>query len=430
VHAVSQSPARKKRLTVLAVAASLLVLLLLWVNLHDQAARRVLVTMMTPEYEDEHAGADFGPRFEGADADRKQLRIGLQKVASGFSQPTDIQFPPGMDGHAVVLEKAGTARWLRLQNGVHGKLFEIAVATASEEGLLGLAFHPGFADNGRLFVNYVAKAGGKDQSRVAEWRLDMKKGLEGAKATPVRVLLELEQPYQNHNGGQLAFGPDGYLYIGWGDGGFRDDPHGHGQNPATWLGSMLRIDVDTRSGDKPYGIPPDNPFLGKAGFAPETFAYGLRNPWRYSFDDSARLIVADVGQDAWEEIDIVAAGDNLGWQIKEGFSCVREAPAQCQRAGLVDPVFVYGREDGTSITGGFVYRGTRVPALRGLYVFGDFTSGSLFAIEIPKDRSKRVQAPISLGRWPIMPSTFGRDARGELYVASFVRGEIYRFVAK
>jgi glucose/arabinose dehydrogenase len=430
VLAVSLTPARKKRLLVLAVVATLLAALVLWIELNDHAARRALVSVMSPEYEDERAGADFTPRFEGADSARKQLHVALEKVASGFTQPTDIQFPPGVDGRAVVLEKPGTARWLRLDNGVHGKLFEIEVATASEEGLLGLAFHPELADNGRFFLNYVVRSEGKDKSRVAEWRLDSRVPLERSTPKHVRVLLEVEQPYQNHNGGQLAFGPDGFLYIGWGDGGFRDDPHGEGQNPAGWLGSMLRIDVDSGSAGKPYGIPPDNPFLGKPGFAPETYAYGLRNPWRYSFDQAGRLIVADVGQDAWEEVDVVAAGDNLGWQIKEGFSCARKDAAQCQRAGLVDPVFVYGREDGTSITGGFVYRGTRVPVLRGLYVFGDFTSGSLFAIELPSDRTQRVREPIALGRWPVMPSTFGRDHRGELYLASFVRGEIYRFTAK
>jgi len=295
-----------------------------------------------------------------------------------------------------------------------------------EEGLLGLAFHPDFAANGRLFIGYVARVGSKDVSRIAEWHLSNTSDLAHAKAKQVAVLLELEQPYQNHNGGQLAFGPDGYLYAGFGDGGFRDDPHGNGQNPATWLGSMLRIDVNTRAAGKAYGIPHDNPFVAKPGYRPETWAIGLRNPWRYSFDTLGRLVIADVGQDTWEELDIAQAGDNLGWNIKEAFSCRVEDRAQCERADLVAPVFAYGREDGASITGGFVYTGERIAALRGLYVFGDFVSGRLFAIALPRDRTQRVQAPIALGKWPIMPSTFGRDHRGELYVASLPGGEIYR----
>jgi len=403
-----------------------LIALGLWVWLNQDAARRALVTAFAKPYEQEQAGAVLAPRFEGADAQRKQLRISLQTVATGIEQPTDIQFPPGIDDCAVVLEKTGTVRWLRLSKGLHGKLLHVDVVSDVEEGLLGLAFHPDFAANGRLFIGYVVRVGSKDVSRIAEWHISNTSDLAHAKARQVTVLLELEQPYQNHNGGQLAFGPDGYLYAGFGDGGFRDDPHGHGQNPATWLGSMLRIDVNTRAAGKAYGIPHDNPFVGKPGHRPEAWATGLRNPWRYSFDTLGRLVIADVGQDAWEEVDIAQAGDNLGWNIKEAFSCRIDDRTQCDRADLVAPVFAYGREDGASITGGFVYTGERIAALRGLYVFGDFVSGRLFAIALPKDRTERVQTPIALGKWPIMPSAFGRDHRGELYVASLPRGEIYR----
>jgi glucose/arabinose dehydrogenase len=403
-----------------------LIALGLWVWLNQDAARRALVTAFAKPYEQEQAGAALAPRFEGADAQREQLRITLQTVATGIEQPTDIQFPPGTDDYAVVLEKTGTVRWLRLAKGLHGKLLHVEVVSDVEEGLLGLAFHPDFAANGRLFIGYVARVGSKDVSRIAEWHLSNTSDLAHAKAKPVAVLLELEQPYQNHNGGQLAFGPDGYLYAGFGDGGFRDDPHGNGQNRATWLGSMLRIDVNSRAAGKVYGIPRDNPFVGKPGYRPETWAIGLRNPWRYSFDTLGRLVIADVGQDAWEEISVAEAGDNLGWNIREAFSCRIDDRAQCDRADLVAPVFAYGREDGASITGGFVYTGERIAALRGLYVFGDFVSGRLFAIALPRDRTQRVQTPIALGKWPIMPSAFGRDHRGELYVANLPGGEIYR----
>jgi glucose/arabinose dehydrogenase len=393
----------------------------------DEIRRRLVIALET-EYENPDPAAPLRPRFEGQDERRKRIAIDLTTVADGIEQPTDIQFPPGIDGYAVVLSKTGTAHWLRLDGGTHGELFRVAVETDVEEGLLGLAFHPKFAQNGRFFINYVAAAGGKDMSRVAEWRLAQGGEFRTRKASAVRTLLEVEQPYANHNGGALAFGPDGQLYIGFGDGGFRDDPHGHGQNGDTLLGSMLRIDVDETGEGHAYGIPRDNPFLGKPGFKPETWAYGLRNPWRYSFDPQGRLIVADVGQNAWEELHIATAGDNLGWAIREGFACFAEDHKGCERKDLVDPIFVYGRNDGVSITGGFVYTGTRIEALHGLYVFGDFGSGRLFALRLPEDRKQRVQQPIALGRWPIMPTTFGRDHQGELYLGEFKRGAILRIV--
>jgi glucose/arabinose dehydrogenase len=361
-------------------------------------------------------------------AARAQIAIALEKVADGFEQPTDIQFVPDQDQRAVVLEKTGKAHWLDLAQGEHDELFRVEVLTDSEEGLLGLAFHPAFARNGRFFINYVASKNGEDTTHIAEWKLSPKTGMDvrGAKAEPVRMLLEVKQPYANHNAGQLVFGPDGKLYIGLGDGGARDDPHGNGQNPRTLLGSMLRIDVDGRDEGKPYRVPPDNPFVGKPEYLPEIWAYGLRNPWRYSFDPEKRLIVADVGQDHYEEIDIVQAGDNLGWKIKEGASCYKGKPGDCERGDLVDPIFAYGRDQGASITGGFVYTGQRITALRGLYVFADYVSGRLWAIELPRDRKQAVTQAKTLGQWPILPATFGRDAHGEIYVASFTRGEIYR----
>jgi glucose/arabinose dehydrogenase len=384
------------------------------------------------------AGAAWDRTIDGADVARKQIAVDLKKVASGIEQPTDIQFPPGVDARAIVLQKTGDALWLDVASGKHGKLFDVDVLTAVEEGLLGLAFHPRFKENGRIFLNYVASLNGKDTSVIAEWKLTGGSDLRHAHAEPVHILTAVEQPYPNHNGGQLVFGPDGYLYIGFGDGGARDDPHGNGQRSDTMLGKMLRIDVDPKFAERApddhsrhglYGVPSDNPFVGK-GWLSEIWAYGLRNPWRYSFDPQGRLIIADVGQDTWEEIDIAAAGDNLGWKIKEGFACYRGSEAECKRKDLVDPILVYGRQDGNSITGGFVYTGSRIAALRGLYVFGDFGSGRLFAIELPSDRKTRIEQPIALGRWPFHPSTFGRDASGELYVASFGAGEIYKLVPK
>jgi glucose/arabinose dehydrogenase len=410
------------------VVAVLLALLALVAYLKRDEIRGQLVIALQPEYDLVDPAAPLAPQFDGPDGDRRRIAIGMEVVARGIEQPTDIQFPPGVSDHAVVLSKTGTAHWLRLASGTHGRLFEVAVKTASEQGLLGLAFHPRFAENGRFFINYVAGSGDEDVTRIAEWRMSRGPDLPGAKAEPVRTLLEVEQPYPNHNGGGLAFGPDGHLYIGLGDGGYRDDPHAHGQNGETLLGSMLRIAVDAPGQDRAYDIPKDNPFVGKPGFRPETWAYGLRNPWRYSFDPQGRLIVGDVGQNRWEEVDIVRAGDNLGWAIREGFECFARDDRGCDRKDLVDPIFAYGRRDGVSITGGHVYTGTRIEALRGHYVFGDFGSGRLFALRLPDDRTQRVQAATALGRWPIMPTAFGRDQQGELYVAEFKRGEILRIV--
>jgi glucose/arabinose dehydrogenase len=400
--------------------------LLLWYAANPQSVRRVLVRALADNYDEVRQATVDAPRFEGADASRTHIDVRLEKIAEGIDQPTAIEFPPGVEGYAVVLSKTGQAYWLKLDNGMHGPLFMVEVLTAVEEGLLGLAFHPDFARNGRFFIDYVAESQGKDVSRIAEWRLADTRDLKHAKASPVGVLLELQQPYQNHNAGQLAFGADGDLYIGFGDGGFRDDPHGNAQNPQTWLGKMLRIDVDHKDPPLAYRVPPDNPFVGKPGYRAETWALGLRNPWRYSFDPAGRLVVADVGQDHWEEIDLVQAGDNLGWNAKEGYACYVGAPASCKRNDLVDPIYIYGRGDGNSITGGYVYTGTRIPALRGLYVFGDFGSGRLFAIELPRDRSEHVKDAHALGKWPLLPSTFGRDPHGEIYLASYAAGEIYR----
>jgi glucose/arabinose dehydrogenase len=361
----------------------------------------------------------------GTDGDAS---ITLAVVANGFSLPTDIQFVPGSDTDAVVLEKHGTAKWLRLPEGKHGTLFKIDVATASEQGLLGAVFHPRFADNGKLYVNYVVPANKRGKTRIAEWTLSIPSDLAHTKAAETKILLEVEQPYANHNAGQLAFGPDGMLYIGFGDGGSANDPQEHAQNPRSLLGKMLRIDVDKPDASQPYGIPRDNPFLGDARFKPEIWAYGLRNPWRYSFDPKARLIVADVGQDAWEEIAIVQAGDNHGWHIREGFVCARAADS-CSSAGMVDPIYAYPHKNREqSITGGYVYLGRSLPKLHGKYIFGDFAAGTVYALTLPAERKQRGTAE-RIGKWPIAPSTFGRDASGEVYVADFAGGTVFRLTS-
>jgi glucose/arabinose dehydrogenase len=396
-----------------------------WVGIDPAPLRRGLVVALSDDYALD-AQEPMTPDGTAASVD---IAVRLTPIAKGIEQPTDIQFPPGPGTLAIVLSKTGDARWLDVATGKHTLAFHIDVVTASEEGLLGLAFHPRFRENGRFYVNYVAGVKGRDISHVAEWTSPNPSDPRAAAPRPGRVLMTVFQPYANHDAGQLAFGPDGFLYVGWGDGGYADDPHDNGQNPRAMLGKMLRIDVDRADDGRPYAIPPDNPFVGRPDFLPEIFAYGLRNPWRYSFDPKGRLVVADVGQNTWEELHIVRAGDNLGWNIKEGFACFRKNREGCERKDLVDPVLAYGRELGGSITGGYVYLGKRVPTLSGLYVFGDFTSGRLFAAPLPDDRTQRV-ALKKLGQWPILPASFGRDADGELYVASLDRGEIYRIDAK
>ncbi|MCA9641968.1 MAG: PQQ-dependent sugar dehydrogenase, partial [Myxococcales bacterium] len=246
-----------------------------------------------------------------------------------------------------------------------------------------------------------------------------------------RVLLDFEQPYENHDGGQLAFGPDGYLYVATGDGGFKNDPHGNGQSLKTLLGKLLRIDVDHKDEGKEYAVPKDNPFLSQSDARPEIWAYGLRNPWRFSFDPQGRALVADVGQNTWEEVDYVRAGDNLGWNTREGRHCFA-SDDDCTTAGLVDPITEYNHELGKSITGGFVYHGQKLPELAGHYVFGDFVDGRVWSVALPKelDPGEPMLPLQSLGQWPYLISTFGQDAKGEIYLADYSRGDIYRFEAK
>ena len=364
------------------------------------------------------------PFTDGPDLKLPSMSVALELVADGLREPTDIQFAPGSSTQMLVLEKSGQAVWIDLADQSRVEVITLSVPSKSEQGLLGAAFHPDFADNGWLFLNHSHAKGGQRSSRVVRVQLDP----QTRRASTPQLVMEVAQPYGNHNAGQLAFGPDGMLYIGWGDGGWRADPHGHGQNARSLLGSMLRIDVDRQDPGKAYGVPPDNPWVDSSGVAPEAWAIGLRNPWRYSFGPQGQLIVADVGQDAWEEVSVVAKGDNLGWNIREGTHCF-EPSEGCASQGLRPPVHEYSHESGESITGGYVYTGSAVPELKGRYVFGDFVSGRIWAITVPTSGQGMASEHTSLGRWTMLPSTFGQDASGELYVADYGRGRIFRFTA-
>ncbi len=288
-----------------------------------------------------------------------------------------------------------------------------------EEGLLGLAFDPGFASNGYLYVYYSAAS----PRRSVLSRFSVSPDADAADAATELVLLEVAQPFSNHNGGMIAFGPDGFLYVALGDGGSSDDPQGNGQNLGTLLGSILRIDVHGATAEAPYRVPPDNPFVGVAGARDEIWAYGLRNPWRFSFDPATGdLWAADVGQADREEVDLVLPGRNYGWNTLEGTRCL--LTSDCDRSGLEPPVVEYAHGLGCSVTGGYVYRGADVPALSGVYVYADFCTGRIWGF---RWTDGGVSGPVQLLQAPFQISSFGTDSRGELYVLGF-DGSVYRFV--
>jgi glucose/arabinose dehydrogenase len=338
--------------------------------------------------------------------------VTLTPVVSGLSSPLDLQDPHDGSGRLFVVEQPGTIRILQNGSLLATPFLDIhdRVLFGGERGLLGLTFHPNFPRDPRFFVNYIRST---DRSTViAEFRLSSDPNQ--ADATSERQLLVVSQPYANHKAGQLAFGADGDLYFGLGDGGSEGDPNNNGQNTNTLLGSMLRINVDTTSPGKAYGIPADNPFVNGGG-APEIFAYGFRNPWRFSFDrPTSRVFVADVGQDAWEEIDLLQRGGNYGWHIMEGFHCY-QPPQGCNSNGLQMPIAEYGHNEGESITGGYVYRGSAIPGLAGAYVFGDYVAGTIWILQ--QDGSNWQRRVLLSSQRHI--SSFGQDASGELYVIDY-----------
>lgn len=365
-----------------------------------------------------------------ADLTRANINVALQNVADGFYSITDVQFVPGSPDVMVVAAKNGHCEWVDLRRQTRGRLFTLDIPQDGELGLLGLAFHPDFAASGQLYVHHSTHREGGFGTRIALWHVT--RGADGTlqSAAEQSVLLELDQPYTNHNGGQIAFGPDGFLYIGLGDGGDGGDPHGHGQNLGSLLGKILRIDVNGRDPGRAYAIPADNPFLSVSGARPELWTYGVRNPWRFTFEQG-RLVIADVGQDLWEEISFAEAGDNLGWNQREANTCFKQPSpgTACERDDMREPFYVYGRDEGRSITGGVVYTGEAIPELRQKYIFGDVISGKLWALKLPLHSAQQVASnqAFSLGQFSILPVTFARDHRGEVYVADLGQGAVYRF---
>jgi glucose/arabinose dehydrogenase len=349
-------------------------------------------------------------------------QIELQKFADGFTRPVYLTHAGDGSGRLFVVEQAGVIKIVRDGKISATPFLDIRdrVESGGEKGLLSVAFHPKYKENGRFFVNYTARKQGVLKSIIAEYNVSQTNPDIADRAE--RVILEIEQPFANHNGGLNKFGPDGFLYIGMGDGGAAGDPLNAGQSLDTLLGKMLRIDVER----EPYAIPQDNPFVGRADVQGEIWAYGLRNPWRFSFDRcTGRLFAGDVGQDRIEEIDLIEKGKNYGWRIMEGSQCF-DPPSLCNTQGLELPIAEYDHSLGCSVTGGYVYRGTQFPTLIGHYLFGDYCSGRIWSLtEDPQGRwtmRQLIDSPFSI-------SSFGEDEQGELYVIHY-GGAIYRVTAK
>lgn len=342
-----------------------------------------------------------------------------------FDQPLEFAIAGDGSDRVFVVEKPG--RIMVFPNDPQVEEAEVFLdvtslvdSDAPEKGLLGLAFHPDYKTNGHFFINYT----NQDSTVIARYRVDP---ADPNRALPdsASILLTFAQPFDNHNGGRLAFGPDGYLYIASGDGGSAGDPQNNAQNRSNLLGKILRIDVDNPSGNRPYGIPTDNPFAGNTqGWREEIYAYGLRNPWNFSFDETRGWLWAgDVGQDRIEEIDIIENGKNYGWRIMEGSLCYPPS-SSCSQEGLTLPIWEYEHPTGRAVTGGYVYGGKAVPGLSGAYVYGDYVTGLIWALWPNADQT--VQSNRLLLESGLNISSFGVDQDNELYVLD-LNGKVYKF---
>lgn len=343
-----------------------------------------------------------------------------------FEQPVDIQSPDDGTNRLFVLSQPGIIYAFDNDKDVKEKKVFLDIRNkvlfGGEQGLLGLVFHPNYQQNGYFYLDYTTN----NPRRTVISRFQVSQN-DVNKAEPESefVLLQVEQPYSNHNGGQISFGPDGYLYISLGDGGSGGDPLNAGQDLTQLLGSLLRIDVDNISDGINYSIPDDNPFKGNdKGFKEEIFAYGLRNVWRFSFDDKNRLWAADVGQNKWEEINLIEKGKNYGWRIMEGKHCFNPE-TNCDTNGLVFPIWEYGHNDtgGFSVTGGYVYEGSSAPSLKGKYIYADYVVGKIWIL----DYQNGVVTNNLLVKTNYLISTFGIDHNKELYFTDHNKGKIYLF---
>ena len=356
--------------------------------------------------------------------------ITLNRVTGGLTNPVYLTHAGDGSGRLFVVERAGTIRVI--SNGVllpapYLDIHSQVESGYEEQGLLSVAFDPNYTTNGTFYIDYTTNAAGQDGDTVIARYVVANPAANVATILTTTTILAVYQPAQNHNGGQLQFGPDGYLYIGKGDGGGNGDPNNNGQSLNTLLGKMLRINV---RGVPTYTIPATNPFTQTAGVRPEIWAYGLRNPWRFTFDRlNGDLYVADVGQSAYEEVNFQPAasmgGENYGWHIMEGLHCF--SPQQgCNQTGLVLPIVEYSHpEGGCSITGGYVYRGDQYPALQGAYFFGDYCTGYVWSLQRVGNQWQMIRQLETGTRI----SSFGEDASGELYLIAYASGEVFHIVS-
>lgn len=368
--------------------------------------------------------------------------IKLETVVSKLDYPVHIANDGFHQNRVYIVEQDGLIQIIDTNKKIKFKQpflnIKDRVTSGGEKGLLSVAFHPDYPKDKRFFVNYTTENNGL-YTIISEYVAD--DDLQTTKNSE-RVLLKIKQPHGNHNGGQIDFGPDGFLYIGMGDGGSGNDPTGNGQNINSLLGTILRIDVNHKSGKSPYTIPTNNPFIKKTGAKPEIWAYGLRNPWRFSFDAATgKLWTADVGQDDVEEINIIKRGGNYGWNIMEGNICTPQVNKNCNRENLEAPVYTYGHDQGRSITGGMVYRGNTINGLCGVYIFGDYVMQRIWGIRI--ENRKLIAQKELVGRGNLaqgilryvtgdglLISSFGYDTSNEIYVAAHRSGKVYKIVPK
>jgi glucose/arabinose dehydrogenase len=371
------------------------------------------------------APAAFAQERAGFDA--APFAVGFEPVASGFDDPVYVTEPNDGSGRLFVVERPGRVKIVDGGTVLAEPFLDITnlvESGGSEQGLLSVAFPDDFAESGALYVYYTARRAGESvgDNTIARYRVTGEDP-NRADVGSAEVLLRLPDRRVNHNGGQLQFGPDGYLYASLGDGGGGGDPRGNGQNPHTLFGSVIRVDASAAT--EPYDIPADNPFADGAGGAPEVWVFGLRNPWRFSFDrETGDFFTGDVGQNAIEEVDWLPAGTaggvNFGWSVMEGSVCFRADV--CDKDGLAVPIAEYSHDFGCSVVGGYVYRGEQEPALDGVYLFGDFCSGLVWGLGRDEAGEWALSEPIDSG---LSISSFGEDAAGEVYLVDLA-GTVYR----
>lgn len=368
---------------------------------------------------DEESNTDIEePEDQEPNDDEKTITVINAFANLSFSQPLDFQVTNDDSNKIYVAEKGGLIKVFDNEPSTSEAetFLDLGnISTTSEQGLLGFAFHQNFETNGHFYVYYTPNSSVAFVSRFTVSQANP----NIANVSSELVILEIPQPQTNHNGGQLAFGPDGYLYIAVGDGGGGGDPDGNSQNRTNLLGNILRIDVDNTQAGLNYAIPEDNPFANELDFRSEIYAYGLRNPWRMSFDSqTGKLWTGDVGQNKIEEIDIVELGGNYGWNLFEGTDCFS---GDCNNSNLKDPIFEYTQDNGDrSITGGYVYRGVENASIQGKYIYGDFASGRIWALDEDGSNNELLsESGLSI-------ASFGTDADQELYICAF-DGSIYKF---